>query len=273
MTLPFKAVAVDMDGTFLNEKRTFDKEEFDHILTALHQENVQFIVASGRPFVRLKEDFAGFVDRIDFVSVNGARLIAAGKEVGMTAMSRETILKLIAYGEANYNDVTTLVYGPDCSYMLKSAPQHEKKFMAYFAKTIVEIEKWEALPEGPYVELTFNCGREYAQAIEEGFNAKYGKLISAFGSADFAVDVNAYGVNKASGLKNLLTTFGLSGDDLIAYGDGGNDIPMLKLAKYSYAMENGMDEVKKIAKYRAPKNSENGVFKVLESYLNKEVKD
>ena len=44
---------------------------------------------------------------------------------------------------------------------------------------------------------------------------------------------------------------------------------MLKLAKYSYAMENGMDEVKQVARYIAPKNSENGVFKVLEDYIKK----
>ena len=50
--------------------------------------------------------------------------------------------------------------------------------------------------------------------------------------------------------------------------DGENDIEMLKLAGFSYAMENGQDSVKKIAKFIAPSNNDNGVFKVLNKYLN-----
>ena len=62
----------------------------------------------------------------------------------------------------------------------------------------------------------------------------------------------------------------MTGDDLIAFGDGGNDIPMLDFAKYSYAMANGMDKVKKHAKFIAPANTENGVFRVLQKYLDEE---
>ena len=47
---------------------------------------------------------------------------------------------------------------------------------------------------------------------------------------------------------------------------------MLKFAKYSYAMANGMDKVKKQAKYIAPANTENGDFKVLQQYLAEDKK-
>ena len=55
MTLPFKAVAVDMDGTFLDDRKQFNHKEFDQILTEFEQRGVHFIVASGRPYVRLKQ--------------------------------------------------------------------------------------------------------------------------------------------------------------------------------------------------------------------------
>lgn len=267
MTLPFKAVAVDMDGTFLNEKRDFNHEEFAEILDILEKEKVQFIVASGRPYARLKQDFKDFKDRMDFVTVNGARLIAEGKQVGITPIKRDLILNTVAFGEKTYPGVTTLVFGPGKAYVLKSAPAEEKKFLAYFAGDVGELDKWEDLPDEDFVQITFNCGGKNAPTIEKAINDQYGKVISAYGSADFAVDVDAYGVSKAEGLKELLAKFGLTGDDLIAFGDGGNDIEMLKLAKYSYAMENGMDEVKKVARFVAPKNSENGVFRVLKKYI------
>ena len=70
-------------------------------------------------------------------------------------------------------------------------------------------------------------------------------------------------------MKNLLAYFGLTGEDLIAFGDSGNDIPMLNFAKYSYAMKNGMAIAKEHAKYLAPSNNDNGVLRVLKEYLDK----
>lgn len=268
MTLPFKAVAVDMDGTFLDDNHEYDAKKFDQILTELEKQNVQFIVASGRPYARLKEDFAGFTDRIDFVSVNGARLIAKGKQVGMTGISKKIVLDLIKYVTSRYPHVTTMVYGPKRAYLLESDPKEDKAFLSYFANITSEVASWKDLPDMDYVEITFNCSGKEAHAIETGFNNEHGQVISAFGSADFAVDVNAYGVSKATGLQELLAKFDLTPDDLIAFGDGGNDIPMLKLAKYSYAMENGMDEVKAAARFVAPKNTDSGVFKVLQKYID-----
>ena len=55
MKIPFKAVAVDMDGTFLNDQRSYDHQLFDQVLTKLEKHDIRFIVASGRPFARLKK--------------------------------------------------------------------------------------------------------------------------------------------------------------------------------------------------------------------------
>ena len=101
------------------------------------------------------------------------------------------------------------------------------------------------------------------------------EVVSGKGNAWESGTVNSSvvpAVYKGAGLKHLLEKMGMTGDDLIAFGDGGNDIDMLKFAKYSYAMANGMDKVKKQAKYIAPANTENGVFKVLQKYLAEDKK-
>lgn len=67
--LPFKVVAVDMDGTFMHDDQTFDHKRFDRILTELHKKGIHFIVSSGRPYTRLRKDFAGFLNRIDMLGV------------------------------------------------------------------------------------------------------------------------------------------------------------------------------------------------------------
>lgn len=65
----------------------------------------------------------------------------------------------------------------------------------------------------------------------------------------------------------MLNHWGYSPENLMVFGDGGNDIEMLKLAKYSFAMANAPQEIKNVACYQAPSNQENGVLQVLANHF------
>lgn len=270
MTLPFKAVAVDMDGTFLDDRKQFDHEQFDQLLTEFEKRGVHFIVASGRPYVRLKQDFKGFADRMDFVTLNGSRLIIKGKDAASYPMNRADVLELLDDVQAKYGKMATMVFEKNIAYLHSEVDKDERDFLAYFAGNSDVIDDWNDLPEDDIYQITFGMDSKHAADVEEAFNKNHDNKISAFASATFAIDVNVKGVSKGSGLERLLAKMGMTGDDLIAFGDGGNDIPMLDFAKYSYAMANGMDKVKKHAKFIAPANTENGVFSVLQKYLDEE---
>ena len=270
MTLPFKAVAADMDGTFLDDRKQFDHEQFDQLLTEFEKRGVHFIVASGRPYVRLKQDFKGFADRMDFVTLNGSRLIIKGKDAASYPMNRADVLELLDDVQAKYGKMATMVFQKDIAYLHSEIDKDERDFLAYFAGNSDVIDDWNDLPEDDIYQITFGMDSKHAADVEEAFNKNHDNKISAFASATFAIDVNVKGVSKGSGLERLLAKMDMTGDDLIAFGDGGNDIPMLDFAKYSYAMANGMDKVKKHAKFIAPANTENGVFRVLQKYLDEE---
>lgn len=270
MTLPFKAVAVDMDGTFLDDRKQFDHEQFDQLLTEFEKRGVHFIVASGRPYVRLKQDFKGFADRMDFVTLNGSRLIIKGKDAASYPMDRQDVLELIDDVQAEYGKMAAMVFEKNIAYLHSEVDKDERDFLAYFAGNSDVIDDWNDLPEDDIYQITFGMDSKHAADVEEAFNKNHDNKISAFASATFAIDVNVKGVSKGSGLERLLAKMDMTGDDLIAFGDGGNDIPMLDFAKYSYAMANGMDKVKKHAKFIAPANTENGVFRVLQKYLDEE---
>ena len=270
MTLPFKAVAVDMDGTFLDDRKQFDHEQFDQLLTEFEKRGVHFIVASGRPYVRLKQDFKGFADRMDFVTLNGSRLIIKGKDAASYPMNRADVLELLDDVQAKYGKMATMVFQKDIAYLHSEIDKDERDFLAYFAGNSDLVDNWNDMPDGDIYQITFGMDSKHAADVEEAFNKDHENKISAFASATFAIDVNVKGVSKGSGLERLLAKMDMTGDDLIAFGDGGNDIPMLDFAKYSYAMANGMDKVKKHAKFIAPANTENGVFRVLQKYLDEE---
>lgn len=267
MTLPFKAVAVDMDGTFLDDRKQYNHEQFDQILTEFEKRGVHFIVASGRPYARLQQDFSDFADRMDFVTLNGSRLIIKGKQAASYPLARRDVLDLIHDVQVKFGKRAAMVFEKDTAYLHSEVPKAVRDFLAYFAGRSAVIDDWNDLPNEDIFQITFDLeGSHYAE-VEKMFNSTHQNQISAFASANTAIDVNVQGVNKGTGLERLLAKMNMTGEDLIAFGDGGNDIDMLDFAKYSYAMANGMPQLKKHAKFIAPANTENGVFKVLEKYL------
>ena len=74
-------------------------------------------------------------------------------------------------------------------------------------------------------------------------------------------------MHKATGIKKLMEIHHWSADELMAFGDGQNDMTMLQLVGESYAMKNGEPRVINIAKHTAPANDENGVLKTIDKYL------
>ena len=79
-----------------------------------------------------------------------------------------------------------------------------------------------------------------------------------------SIDLILPGCHKASGLKRLAERWGIAPEQCAAFGDGGNDIEMLKYCGYSYAMENASYSVKAAAKFICPSNEADGVLVTLE---------
>ncbi len=74
-----KLIAVDMDGTFLNDNKTYDKDKFTKIYQELERKNIKFTVASGNQYYQLVSFFKDFPDVI-YVAENGA-IVRNQKEI------------------------------------------------------------------------------------------------------------------------------------------------------------------------------------------------
>lgn len=59
-------------------------------------------------------------------------------------------------------------------------------------------------------------------------------------------------------------------EEVVTFGDGGNDVEMLQYAGYGFAMANAPEHIKKIAKYQADSNNDSGVLNVIDKILRKE---
>lgn len=268
-TIPFKAVAVDMDGTFMNDDLTYDHQRFDKVLTRLHDHGIHFIVSSGRPLSRLKRDFANFLDRIDIIAENGAILVQDNNIISSHYLTQKTGMELIQFIQNNYPQAYICVSGKNGSYYLNSYPTAFKHLMDFYYPDNTPINSFKEIPTSERViKLTLNVDAELAPTIENHFNHDHTERIHCTTSGFDDIDVVPYGVNKAQALKYFLRYFKLDPNQLIAFGDGLNDREMLELAGYSYAMANGNPEIIKLAKFKAPSNNDSGVLQVLEQYLD-----
>ena len=96
--------------------------------------------------------------------------------------------------------------------------------------------------------------------FRDRLHGKVEPTTSGHGSIDLIVP----GCHKASGLKRLVERWQISSEQCAAFGDGGNDIEMLKYCGHSYAMANAPDPVRLAAKHVCPSNEEDGVLVTLE---------
>lgn len=77
------------------------------------------------------------------------------------------------------------------------------------------------------------------------------------------VDITAQGVTKAAGVKKMMEHLGIDMSQSVAFGDGGNDVPMLKEAAVGVAMGNADDSVKKEADYVTTSVDDDGIKNAL----------
>lgn len=85
-------------------------------------------------------------------------------------------------------------------------------------------------------------------------------LVSAF------ADIIARGNSKSKGIDHVLEYYGIALKDTMAFGDGGNDIPMLGHAGIGVAMGNASDEVKAAADYVTTSVDEDGIMNALKHF-------
>lgn len=101
---------------------------------------------------------------------------------------------------------------------------------------------------------------------EEDLVEKLGDKMDIFRSAPFFLELVPKGIDKAKSLTRLLAKINLTPSDMIAFGDGYNDLSMLKLAGMGVAMENAAPEVRAEADYVTLSNEEDGIAAALEHF-------
>lgn len=260
-----KIIATDMDHTLLNDESILP-EEFSDVITHLEGMNIEFVCASGRSLNSLHKKVLNDKNRLNFVSDNGSVVEHHGKIIYKSILDQKDWHQMVIEGRISKEtsiSLTTI----ESSYIEVHNDEHRQMLQEYYpnfnevddlTKLDLEVIKVTYLSLGSNIE---NFDR-ISPIFSDNFNAVR--------AGHIWIDIMNKGVNKGNGLKILLEQFSLTSDNLMAFGDFHNDIEMLKLANYSYAVSNAHEDVKEVAKQIIGSNNDNSVIKHIKEHVIKE---
>lgn len=262
-----KAVAVDMDGTFLNSQNDYDRPRFEQLFNTMKEKGIRFIVASGNQYYQLRSFFAAD-QGITYVSENGALIFDDQGLKRERHFSKELTEKIITFLIEGDHDLEFVACGIKSSYMLTSASENFKKFARIYSYRLDEVDDFETLPDDPIVKFALDVDVPKTNEIADHLNETFAGEITAVTSGHGSIDIIVPGVTKGRAIKYLLDEWGIEPNQLAAFGDANNDLEMLALTEHSYAMKECSPNVLATAKNQAPSHDEGGVLQVLEQLFS-----
>lgn len=258
-------IASDLDGTLLAPDGVLS-ERTRAALTAARAEGIAVVAVTARtPYG---------VDMLpDLVPLLDGAVCANGAIVYQPATGRTRILRSIRVPTARKVTAAIAKRLPDAIFAVETGDGivGEEAYRA-----LVGSSNWDFV-EGidavfkrvrRAVKLKVYCadrtGEEMAAAVED---ADLGGLSMCHWGDFGMLDFNARGADKASGLAHWCKERRLAQDAVVAFGDMPNDAPMLAWAARSYAMGDAHPEAVAAATDRTATNAEDGVARIIESFL------
>ncbi|HIZ99825.1 MAG TPA: Cof-type HAD-IIB family hydrolase [Candidatus Janibacter merdipullorum] len=259
-----RLIATDLDGTLLRSDGSVSARSVA-ALRAVAEAGIETVLVTARP-PRWLDELAHVVGaRGVAICGNGAfRYDVAERRVfGERTIAREVVSEIV-------RDLRDQVPGTGFAAERHNGLAAESMFAAIHDHpedlvTTSEIELLEDAAVGKLLARNPHLTDE--EFIEVATDVVGDRAIVAFSGAGGLAEISAVGVTKAAALAEWSGELGIIADEVWAFGDMPNDLPMLTWAGRSFAVANAHDEVLAAATDHAPANDEDGVAQVLERLL------
>lgn len=264
-----KLLVLDIDGTLTNSKKEITPKTMD-ALNELRDAGHMIVLASGRPTAGIKqvadalalEKTGGYV-----LAFNGARIIdwKTGEVVFQQTLDHEYLPELVA--AAKEHNLTIMTYKDEYA-IAGTEPNEYAEFEARINRMILEQHD-DFLS---YVDFDINkClmsgDPKDVKICEDQVVASLGEKLSIFKSEDFFLEIMAKNIDKAASLDRLVSSLGMTKEQVVCCGDGYNDISMIQYAGVGVAMANAKAEVKEAADVITGSCDEDGLVPIIQKYF------
>ena len=245
-----KAIFLDIDGTMVSFDTHCVPENTREALRAARSRGVKIFVATGRHSSDINN--LGDLEFDGYITLNGAYCRVGDEVVFKKSIPREEVEAFVRYEEEVENIACFFVEADCVSANMESKQTREMMELVHFTPRPIVASREFVDKELFQMTAFFPIERE----------SEIMKCLSGCASTRWYptfTDIVAHGVDKSVGLKKLGEHFGICADEMMAIGDGGNDISMIKYAGTGIAMENASEEVKIVADYITTSVDNDGV--------------
>lgn len=275
-----KAIVMDVDGTLTNDKKEITPKTREVLLKAQEQ-GILLILASGRPTTGLVE--MGKVLEMDknnglFISYNGSKVVnfQTGEELFneplkledakavLEHMKKFEIKPMIDKGDYMYvNDVY------NCMIRFRGEPFNVIKYESRGGNyKLCEIDDLAAFVDYPLNKILTAGEPEYLQEHYIEMMEPFKDKLNCMFTGPFYFEFTAKDIDKAKALDTVLKPLDITADEVIAFGDGHNDISIIKYAGTGVAMENAVADLKEAADEITLSNEQDGIAESLLKHIS-----
>ena len=268
-SMKYRLIALDLDGTLTtDDKRVTPFTQ--SVLMKAQEQGVRIVLASGRPVYGMSpiasllrlSDYGGFV-----MACNGGAIVdcRSARHIYNRYLDSSLISEIYDYSRGDGFEILAYVgenvvsENPGNPYVLRACMINGMKPL-----------KVERFPSGLRTEVN-KCiivGDEKPLAdLEQRIKSRRDGRFDLYRSSYCFLEIVPKGVDKASALQMIAEGEGIPRSEVVAFGDGYNDVSMIEYAGLGVAMENADPFIRSRADYVAPSNNDEGVGIVLQKLM------
>ncbi|GEQ16336.1 MULTISPECIES: Cof-type HAD-IIB family hydrolase [Clostridium] len=267
-----KAIVMDVDGTLTNGKKQIP-EKTKEVLLKAQSKGIKLILASGRPTTGLME-FARELEMDKnnglLVSFNGSKVVdcenfeelfnepmsVEDAKAVLEHMKKFKVKPMIDKGEHMlvnnvFDNIVHMKNGNEINII-----EYESRGGNY---KLCEIDDLAEYVDYPLNKILTAGDADYLKENYKEMMKPFEDKLSCMFTAEFYFEFTAKGIDKAKALDTVLKPMGISEENIISFGDGQNDLSIIKYAEIGVAMENAVDELKEYADEITLSNEEDGI--------------
>lgn len=266
--MSIKLIAVDMDGTFLDDKKRYNRRRFLHQYARMKEQGIHFVVASGNQYWQLASFFPEIAHEIAFVAENGAWVVCEGEDLFNGALNEEQYATVVDH-LLTLPEVDIIACGKTKGWTLSHYDSRFHQLADMYYHRLERVDSFFNL-EDTFFKFALNLPDSQLQDTMTSLHNKLGDIMVPVTSGHGSIDLIIPGLHKANGLRILQRRWNIQDNAVLAFGDGGNDTEMLCQAGYGFTMANAPQNIQALTPWQAPHNNHEGVLDIIDKALNHE---
>ncbi|WP_321277515.1 HAD family hydrolase [Thiomicrorhabdus indica] len=260
-----RLVVIDLDGTLLNGEHLIG-DLTRQTLQRLHYQGVELMIATGRHFQDVYCLAKQLEVPVSLITSNGARVHSPEGQLLYENHIPETIAQDVLQISAGFDVHRNIYQGEKWWVEEPNLPLLEIHHASGFEYSIVDFD---AIGHSHIDKFYFNAPHDNLVPLEEKLRSNLGEQLYITFTTEIYLEVMNLGVSKGMALSQLCSSKGIESKEVMAFGDGLNDIDMLQWAGHPVVMENAHPELKRTipSAKMAPSNEQQGVAMYLQNCL------